>query len=60
MKRERESTTDVVMSLASGTGNGRAVLEYIRGLLSSGELAEGVESAMKRSRKASLSKATAG
>jgi predicted CopG family antitoxin len=60
MKRERESFTDVVLRLASGKVNGKAVLEYIRGLPSSGELAEGVEIAMKRMRKASLAKATTG
>jgi predicted CopG family antitoxin len=59
MKRERESFTDVVLRLASGRGNGKAVLEYIGGLPSSEELAEGVESAMKRTRKASLAGATA-
>jgi predicted CopG family antitoxin len=59
MKRERESFTDVVLRLASGRGNGKVVLEYIGGLPSSEELAEGVESAMKRTRKASLARATA-
>lgn len=60
MKRERESFTDVVLRLASGRGNAKAVLEYLEGLPSSGDLAERVEDAMKRTRKASLAKATAG
>lgn len=57
MKRERESFTDVVLRLASGIGNGKALLEYFRGLPSSLELADGVGSAMKRTRKASTPKA---
>lgn len=60
MKKERESFTDVVLRLASGRGNAKAVLDYILGIPPSEELADGVESAMKKTRKASLSKATVG
>ena len=56
MKRERESFTEVVLRLASGRGSAKALLEYLEGATSSEELADNIESAMERTRKASLAK----
>lgn len=56
MKRERESFTEVVIRLASGRGSAKALLEYLEGATSSEELADNIESAMERTRKASLAK----
>ena len=60
LKKERESFTEVVLRLASGQSNAKALLEYLKGLSSTEDLAESTERAMKRTRKASLAKVTAG
>ncbi len=60
LKRERESFTQVVLRLASGQGNAKALLEYLKGLSSTEDLAESIERATKRTRKASLARVTAG
>ena len=60
LKKERESFTDVVLRLASGQGNAKPVLDYLKGLSSTEDLADSIEKAMKRTRKASLARVTPG
>jgi predicted CopG family antitoxin len=60
LKRERESFTDVVLRLASGRGSAKALVGYLEELPRAEDLAESVESATRRTRRAALERATAG
>jgi predicted CopG family antitoxin len=59
LKKESESFDEEVLRLASARGNAKAVLEYLEGLPSTEDLAESIENAMRRMRKAPLTRTTA-
>jgi predicted CopG family antitoxin len=59
MKKEWESFTDVVLRLASGRGSARALTVQLKALFSTDDLAESIETATKRTRRASFARITA-
>lgn len=57
-KSGKESFTDVILRISSGKGDAASLLNYLKRMPPSEELAESIEVEMKRTRKSKMRKVT--